>query len=50
MTMPEPKPPGVPWPRLATRLAIWALFLLLLYLVRDFFFFAFMTFLFSFGR
>lgn len=48
MTMPEPKPPGVPWPRLATRLAIWALFLLLLYLVRDFFFFAFMTFLFSF--
>jgi predicted PurR-regulated permease PerM len=35
------------WPLLAKRLATWALFLLVLYLARDFFFVAFMTFLFS---
>jgi predicted PurR-regulated permease PerM len=46
--MTETTPAAVPWPRLATRLVIWALFLFFLYLVRDFFFFAFMTFLFSF--
>jgi hypothetical protein len=34
------------WPLLLKRLAIWALFLALLYLARDFFFVAFMTFLF----
>jgi hypothetical protein len=34
------------WPVLIKRLAIWALFLGLVYLVRDFFFIAFMTFLF----
>ncbi len=32
---------------LGKRLAIWGLFLALLYLTRDFFFIAFMTFLFS---
>src|SRR5262249_25736686 len=36
-----------PWPVLLRRLVIWGLFLLLVYLTRDFFFVAFMTFLFS---
>jgi predicted PurR-regulated permease PerM len=35
------------WPMLVKKLAIWALFLGLVYLIRDFFFIAFMTFLFS---
>lgn len=35
------------WQRLVKRLAIWGFFLLVLYLVRDFFFTAFMTFMFS---
>jgi hypothetical protein len=39
------KPP--PWPVLLRKLIIWALFLLVLYLARDFFFTAFMTFMFS---
>src|SRR5271165_6592747 len=34
------------WPLLLKKLLIWALFLVLLYLARDFFFTAFMTFLF----
>src|SRR5262245_2590997 len=34
-------------PALVKKLAIWALFLLVLYLARDFFFTAFMTFMFS---
>jgi predicted PurR-regulated permease PerM len=36
-----------PWRVLLRKLAIWALFLLILYLARDFFFTAFMTFMFS---
>src|SRR4051812_45922471 len=35
------------WPVLLKKLAIWALFLAILYLARDFFFTAFMTFMFS---
>jgi predicted PurR-regulated permease PerM len=37
----------VTWPVLLKKLAIWALFLGMVYLIRDFFFIAFMTFLFS---
>jgi predicted PurR-regulated permease PerM len=43
---PAPPRPS-PWPVLLKKLAIWALFLALLYLARDFFFTAFMTFMFS---
>jgi len=43
-----PETRGSPaWQSLLTKLAIWGLFLGLLYLARDFFFVAFMTFLFS---
>jgi predicted PurR-regulated permease PerM len=41
----DPRLPG--WGSVGKRLAIWGLFLALLYLTRDFFFIAFMTFLFS---
>jgi predicted PurR-regulated permease PerM len=56
MTMTDkPPPPQAPdhlqgqatWPVVLKRLAIWALCLAVLYLARDFFFAAFMTFLFS---
>src|SRR5262249_62120315 len=40
-------PGGLMLPGLLKKLAIWALFLLVLYLARDFFFTAFMTFMFS---
>jgi predicted PurR-regulated permease PerM len=40
-------PGRLPWPELLKRLAIWALFFVLIYLTRDFFFVAFMTFMFS---
>jgi predicted PurR-regulated permease PerM len=36
-----------PWPVMLRKLTIWALFFLILYLARDFFFTAFMTFMFS---
>jgi predicted PurR-regulated permease PerM len=43
-----PNDPGrLEWPAVLKRLAIWCLFLALVYLTRDFFFVAFMTFLFS---
>src|SRR5438067_805041 len=41
-----PPAAGTAWPALVRRLAVWCLFLLVLYLTRDFFFVAFMTFLF----
>src|SRR5579871_4059389 len=40
-------PPSPTWQEVLKRLAIWAAFLALVYLVRDFFFLAFMTFMFS---
>jgi predicted PurR-regulated permease PerM len=43
-TPPEKRPDGA---ALLKKLAVWALFLLLVYVARDFFFVAFMTFLFS---
>jgi hypothetical protein len=39
--------PRPAWTVLLKKLACWSLFLALLYLIRDFFFTAFMTFLFS---
>jgi predicted PurR-regulated permease PerM len=45
---PTPTSPGrMPWPELLKKLAIWGLFFAVLYLIRDFFFLAFFTFLFS---
>jgi predicted PurR-regulated permease PerM len=51
-TLPPARAPDNPqgpaaWPLLLRRLAIWALFAAVVYLARDFFFAAFMTFLFS---
>jgi predicted PurR-regulated permease PerM len=40
-------PKSLPWPVLLRKLAVWALFLAGVYVARDFFFTAFMTFLFS---
>lgn len=44
---PPPAPDRAVWEGVLKRLAIWGLFLLALYLTRDFFFVAFMTFMFS---